>query len=107
MIARTKLVFSSSVVKPASAGSIDESAQPIAVSTSVATIPPCIVPIGFSCTSSANMLNTVRPGCDLVELHAEQRGRGRRGQLAALDRDETLVAAERTPGSATAPDPST
>src|SRR5262249_58433777 len=61
VIARTNLVLRSSVVNPASAGNVDATAQPIAVSTSVATMPPCIVPIGFSCISSATSENTVRP----------------------------------------------
>ena len=72
------------------AGSIEKTAQPIALSTSVAMMPPCMVPIGFSCISSATTENTTRPALDLVEPHAEQRGGRRRGGRAARHRAQLL-----------------
>src|SRR3954453_22721155 len=47
VIARTKLVFSSTVVYAVPAGSVVWTAQPVAESSSVAAKPPCTAPIGL------------------------------------------------------------
>src|SRR5580698_1436426 len=50
---RRKLIFSSSVVNDSSSSSVDANATPIAASATSHRSPPCSVPIGLVCLSSA------------------------------------------------------